>query len=180
MNKVIFTILILSLCSCTSSNKYEKLISDYAQTDKQGTWTDIQFKALEIKELEPIKVSDSITILKEEFDNNKSEQLQKLESYLKKNKEGLEKEQNSRFKMPTIVNMYTKYIENTQLAIDSIGKQEFVNIYGNVSADKILLQPVECRYSYVFPPTNPLQERSEVFYFLPDASKIVKSKQIKK
>jgi hypothetical protein len=49
------------------------LISEYAQTDKQGVFTDCEFKVVEIRELPAITVSDSINILKGIFeDDNKS------------------------------------------------------------------------------------------------------------
>lgn len=55
--------------SCSTGNKYEKLIADYVQTDKYGVWTDLSFKLVELEELSPLTVSDSIAILKKQFES---------------------------------------------------------------------------------------------------------------
>lgn len=74
MKQLFFTITIISsiFVSCSTGNKYEKLIADYVQTDKHGVWTDQSFKLVELEELSPLIVSDSIAILKKQFesDNN--------------------------------------------------------------------------------------------------------------
>ena len=37
-------IAVLFILGCSEQNKYEKAIADFVQTDKRGTWTDLQFK----------------------------------------------------------------------------------------------------------------------------------------
>lgn len=179
MKKLIYAFTLIVLFSCGPSNKYEKLISDYAQTDRHGTWTDIQFKALEIKELTPITVSDSLKILQEAFDENKTHWMTRLETSLSETQTKLDKEQKSRFKSKTIIDMYTKHIHTVSHRIDSVKASEFQSSYLNEKLEKVLLQPVQCRYSYVFPPTNPRQEITEIFYFTPDGKRIVSKTKVK-
>ena len=138
MKNVFLLLIVLLTISCTSKSKYEKLIGEHVQTDKHGTWTDVQFKIVTIEELPAIKVSDSIEILRKNFDAQKAELLKKYESDLNR-----------------------------------------WNIYEGMSSDKVLLLPVKCRYSYTLPVNNPRQERTDIFYFTADKSKIIKSHQIK-
>ena len=37
---------LLLLTGCTGQSNYEKAIADFVQTDKRGTWTDLQFKVI--------------------------------------------------------------------------------------------------------------------------------------
>lgn len=169
----------LFLASCGSGNKYEKLISDYVQTDKAGTWTDLQFEIIELKELTPVTVSDSITILKQVFEEENKAFIQRQETLLNMSIQNLEREQKSRFKSPLIIDGYQSTISKLNNSIDSVKQLQFTSQYNEINPDKILLQPVECKYSYIFPASNPRQERSDIFYFLPDRSKIIMKKQVK-
>ncbi|MDH6309464.1 hypothetical protein M2451_003854 [Dysgonomonas sp. PFB1-18] len=180
MKKLSILFIVFCIVSCsTNESKYEKLISDYVQTDKHGTWTDLDFKIVNLKELPPIKVSDSIAILQQEFEENKAKCLELQESHLKRSQENLEKEGKAKYGSKVITDMYNKHISDATRRIDSVKNLQFVNKYEGISSEKVLLQPVECRYSYVFPPSNPRQERTDIFYFLPDNSKILRQKQIK-
>ncbi|GEM_PF-241581 len=179
MKNVFLLLIVLLTISCTSKSKYEKLIGEHVQTDKHGTWTDVQFKIVTIEELPAIKVSDSIEILRKNFDAQKAELLKKYESDLNRWNENLQREKNARFKLPSIITSYTRYAEEAQLLLDSLKNTEFKNIYEGMSSDKVLLLPVKCRYSYTLPVNNPRQERTDIFYFTADKSKIIKSHQIK-
>lgn len=169
----------LLLISCSSNNQYEKLISDYVQTDKHGTWTDLQFKVVELKELTPFTVSDSIAILKQAFEDDNKAFIGRLETLLNMSSQNLKREESSRFKSKIIIDTYQTTISKLNHSIDSVKQLQFVSKYEGTNPDKILLQPVECKYSYVFPASSPKQERTDIFYFLPDHSKIIAKKQVK-
>lgn len=168
------------VCCQTSTNKYEKLIAQYAQTNKSGTFTDCQFEVIEIKELPAITVMDSVKILEDKFNTNKQELLASITSLIKLSENNLAKEEKSRYKLAPVIEGYKKTINAQNQRLDSIKGTAFVNIYQNERQDKILLQPVECSYSYILLPSNPRQERTDIFYFTPDLEKIVKQKQVKK
>ena len=120
----------------------------------------------------PITVSKRINILKEEFQKNTMKSLELEETYLKNTKENLRREENSRFKIKTAIDMYNKHILSIERRVDSIKQLQFTSRYDNISPNIVLLQPIECRYSFIFPGGNPRQERTDIFYFLPDYSKI--------
>lgn len=173
MKKVIYSLFVLILFSCSSGNKYEILIGDYVQTDKSGKWTDLQFKAIEITELEPITVSDSISILKTKFEAEKSEWLSRWDASIKRSKEGIEKEQKSRIRSKSIIDMYNEHIATYQHRIDSLNNVAFSTPYDNEKPDKTLLIPLECQYSVVLSP-YPLQKMTEIFYYSPAEDKIIR------
>ncbi|MDH6310936.1 hypothetical protein M2451_003800 [Dysgonomonas sp. PFB1-18] len=176
---IIYGVLFLLAVGCTKGNPYESLISDYAQTDRHGTWTDIQFEAIEIEELAPITVSDSLEILKEIFESDKALLLKNLDHLLKSSEKDLDRENKSRIKSSTMIDISTKRIRDTKHRIDSVSSIQFSSVYDKESSDKVLLQPVRCHYSYVFPQGNPVQKRTDIFYFTAEKNKIVKQKQIK-
>ena len=66
-NWLLLGVLILGLSSC-GSPEYEKAIADWVQTDKDGTWTDLDFELVEVQSIEDITVSDSLSILKKRFE----------------------------------------------------------------------------------------------------------------
>lgn len=175
----IYVFLLLVISSCSNSNPYEKLISDYVQTDQYGTWTDVQFESLEIEEQAPVKVSDSIAVLRNEFEKNKADYLNRLDGSLKSSEKGLKQEENTRIRSRAVIEMYGRHIRNARHRIDSLNHLQFTSVYDRVSPDKILLIPVRCKYSYVFPPGNPKQERTDIFYFTPGKDKITGQKQIR-
>ena len=49
-NLLMMAAALLLLTSCGGQSKYEKAIADFVQTDKRGTWTDLQFKVIEMGE----------------------------------------------------------------------------------------------------------------------------------
>lgn len=179
MGKYIITFILFCFMSCSSDNRYEKLISDYVQTDKSGVWTDLQFKIVELKENAPLTVSDSIVILKEDFEADNAIALNRFETLLNLSIKNLEKEEKSRFRSQLMIDEWTGAIAGLNNSIDSVKQLPFVSKYDGLAPDKVLLLPVECRYSYVFPASNPRQERTDIFYFLPDKNKIIAKKQVK-
>ncbi|GAB6119033.1 hypothetical protein [Dysgonomonas termitidis] len=180
MKKLLFIFIIVSIFSCSQKNEYEKLIREYAQTNKQGVFTDCQFESIEIKELPPITVSDSINFLKNTFEDDNKAYIKRQETLLKMSLEYMEIEKKARFKSQVIIDGFMNTIDQLNNSIDSVKQLNFKSRYDGLNVDKVLLQPVECRYSYVFPAGNPRQERTDIFYFLPDLSKITGQKQIRK
>jgi len=162
-----------STISCTTRNEYEPFIKEYAQTDISGVMTDKNFKAVNIEVQNPIKVSDSLMILKEKFDRERREDLNRLAESLKKTKEGLEREKMSGIKSKSIIRMYTQYINEVDEKLQEVTSRKFENIYYKESPDKVLLIPIKCRHSYLSTPDDCIEERTDLFYFAPDVRKIV-------
>ncbi|MDR2914063.1 MAG: hypothetical protein LBV74_04420, partial [Tannerella sp.] len=125
-------------------------------------FTDCEFKAIEIRELPAITVSDSIGILKGIFEDDNKSYLKREEILLNMSLKYMEKEKKSRFKAQFIIDGYMNTIAKINRSIDSIKQLKFTSIYDGMSSDKVLLQPVECRYSYTFPVGNLRQERTDI------------------
>ncbi len=177
----VFLLVLFGVLSCQSpTSKYEKLIAQYAQTNKNGTFTDCQFEAIEIKELPPITVADSIKILETEFNKEKERVIDLISSGIKLSEDNLAKEEQSRYKLAPVIDRYKKMISRENIRLDSIKNTHFINIYESQSTDTVLSQPVECHYSYILQASSPRQERTDVFYFTPDLQRITKQVQVKK
>lgn len=81
-NTMICTVLVLFFVACGApDSSYEKTIADFVQT-RDGTTHDLNFKVVELRELRTITVADSIRILSEEFEVNRSKDIEYAESIL--------------------------------------------------------------------------------------------------
>lgn len=140
---------LLLLTGCAGQSNYEKAIADFVQTDKRGTWTDLQFKVIEMGEPTDITVKDSIAILTEKFDAEKSKRLAMLNESIARNKKSME---NERFN--SMKEFYQKLIDKNQVLVDSLMKTsvELPDAYKNaaettVLAKKLLVSfplPIQC------------------------------------
>ena len=99
---------LLLLTGCAGQSSYEKAIADFVQTDKKGTWTDLQFKVIEMGEPTDITVKDSVAILTKKFDAEKSKRLAMLNESIARNKESMEKERFNSMNCPTRIKMQRK------------------------------------------------------------------------
>lgn len=152
---------LLLLASCTGQSKYEKAIADFVQTDKKGTWTDLQFKVIEMGEPTNITVGDSIAILTEKFDTEKDKRLTTLNESIARNKASMEKE-----RFATMKQFYQKLIDKNQVVVDSLAKTsvELPEAYRNAAETTVLAKEITCKFSIVNPMMgNAKQEITENF-----------------
>lgn len=160
-NLVMTAVALLLLTSCTGQSKYEKAIADFVQTDRKGTWTDLQFKVIEMGEPTNITVGDSVAILTEKFDAEKDKRMASLKESIARNKASMEKE-----RFATMKQFYQKLIDKNQVVVDSLAKTsvELPEAYKNVAATTVLAKEVVCKFSIVNPMMgNAKQEITETF-----------------
>ncbi len=163
MNKKILTtaVVILLLISCGGQSQYEKAIADFVQTDKKGTWTDLQFKVIEMSEPTNITVGDSVAMLTEKFETKKAKDLDFYNRRIMEHKASLEK---ARFK--PMKDFYQKSIAKNQVIVDSLTKTtvELPETYKGVVATTVLAKEITCKFSIVNPMVgNAKQEITETF-----------------
>lgn len=147
--------LMLSLFSCGVPD-YEKAISDWVQTETQG-----KFEMLEVMETSDITVSDSLSILRKQFDMQK----EKTISILKKDID------NSKTKLSFAkfagadMTGYEKHISKIESQLDSVSNTSFHSIYDNRKAEEVLIKVLKCRYAIT---TSGRKEKSGEFILSPD------------
>lgn len=149
------------LTSCGGQSKYEKAIADFVQTDKRGTWTDLQFKVIEMGEPTNITVGDSVAMLTEKFNTEKSKRLAMLNESITSNKASMEKE-----RFNTMKEFYQKLLDRSQATVDSLAKTsvELPEAYQNAAATTVLAKEITCKFSIVNPMVgNAKQEITENF-----------------
>lgn len=157
MNAVIAVFL---LTGCSGQNSYEKAIADFVQTDRSGTWTDMQFKVIEMGKPTDITVGDSIKILTDKFEAEKAKRLTVINESIARNTKNKEKEQFS-----SMSTFYQKMIDENQIQADSISKLVVTlpDAYKDAEATKVLAKEVTCKFSVVPPIYNTRQEMTETF-----------------
>ncbi len=160
-NLVIMAVALSLLTSCGGQSKYEKAIADFVQTDKKGTWTDLQFKVIEMGDPTDITVKDSVAFLTEKFDSEKSKRLATLNENIARNKKSMEKERFNSMK-----EFYRKLIDKNQALVDSLAKTsvELPAAYKNAEETTVLAKEITCKFSIVNPMlNNAKQEITENF-----------------
>lgn len=180
--RIVYLLLLVLLTSCSGPSAYEQAIADFVQTDKKGTKYDLKFKVLEIKELKKITVGDSITILTDDWEKEKTKKLTSLTESLERSKASLEKEKTKRFSTQTMIDMYNKSIDRYQHTIDSISSftPEKITQYGSRNKEEVLAILVECKYNAVPPMTNTTIEETREFVLSPDGKKCYRQSAPKK
>lgn len=155
---------LLLLTGCTGQSTHEKAIADFVQTDKRGTWTDLQFKVIEMSAPAEITVMDSITILTDAFETEKAESLARLNETIARHKVSIEKEN---FKVMKAI--YQKWIDRDQAKVDSLAKTAVVlpEAYQNAPETTLLAKEITCKFSIVPPTFNSRQEITETFLLNP-------------
>lgn len=148
-------ILLLSICvillSSCGTPAYEKAIKEYLEKQEIfGMKVDVQLE--EFVDKRDITVGDSIEILKENFEEQKSKLLQtwrdqkkEYEAWFERNKDTKFDFQKKRYKE------YTKRYAEFDPAIDSLEAVQFVdNVYVGKKKSKVLAKAVRYKCSYFF------------------------------
>lgn len=169
---------LLLLTSCGEQSKYKKAISDFVQTDKGGTWTDLQFKVIEMGDPTDITVKDSVAILTEKFEIDKEKRVTTLNESIARNKASMEKE-----RFATMKQFYQKLIDKNQVVVDSLMKTtvELPESYKNAAGTTVLAKEITCKFSIVNPMMgNAKQEITETFVLNADGDKCYRRNSKKK
>lgn len=177
-NLLITAAALLLLTSCEGQSKYEKAIADFVQTDKKGTWTDLQFKVIEMGEPTNITIGDSVAMLTEKFETKKAKELDFYNRRITEHKASMEKE---RFK--TMKEFYQKSIDKNQVVVDSLVKTsvELPDAYKNGTETTVLAKEILCKFSIVNPMLgNAKQEITETFVLNADGDKCYRRNSKKK
>lgn len=164
MKKILlFTFCLLIFSSCAVPD-YEKAVSGWIQTDKDGTRTDLKFEMLEVLETVEITVSDSLSILKEQFEKQRDKYISLFERDLHN------AETKISFARYAGVDLtpYQDNIDDIQAKLDSVKNQSFHSIYDGRNTEDVLAKVLKCRYAITSPILNVRQEKTESFLLSPD------------
>lgn len=147
--------LMLSLFSCSVPD-YEKAVSDWVQAETQG-----KFEMLEVLQTSDITVSDSLSILKKQFDMQKEKTISILEKDIDNSKTKLSF---AKFAGADLTD-YEKHINKIESQLDSVNNTSFHSIYDNRKAEEVLVKVLKCRYALT---TSGRKEMSGEFILSPD------------
>lgn len=161
---LLFVSLLALACTSCSVPDYEKAVSDWVQTDSHGTWIDMKFEMLEVLETKDITVSDSLSILKEQFDRQKDKTISTLKADIDNSKTRLSF---AKFAGADLED-YQRYIDKVESQLDSVNNISFHSIYDNRKTDEVLAKVLKCRYAVT---TSTRQEREGNFILSPDMKK---------
>lgn len=165
---VLTVLLLLSACASEES-VYEKAIADYVQTDKRGTWTDLQFKVVSLETADRT-VADSIQILAAAFEAEKTARIADEEKKLAYWLGVISDNPKSRE-----VGRYNENMAGINQRIDSLKSltlPENPRFLG-LAPDQVIGIVATCRYSFVMPGQDTRQERTDTFILSTDGKRVV-------
>lgn len=163
--------------ACSPSSRYETVISAYLQKEGKGSPEELKLKILHIEELPPVTVKDSMEILKEKFEKEKTGLLERQSTVLKMAESGLENAR--RLKMNVSIENYNQTIRKIQFSIDSILSCQWINVYSGSSPDEVLAKVIAVTYSCFVPALNREVEETRLFYLTPDGKSCTGSTTVK-
>lgn len=181
MKRILILPLFALLLSCGGmTSKYEKLIADVVQTDK-GVKIDMNFKADNIEEIGRISVADSIKIITDDFNADKTKKMEQYRQSLTRNEESLDKEKNSRHPGKTMMNFYQSNIDRYSHLIDSLEQTTPAGIvrYESRDSGEILAVVVRCTYTIDEPLTEKRATETFDFVLSPDGTQFYSKKRVK-
>lgn len=164
-----------------TTNKYEKIIADFVQTDSRGTKLDMNFKAEKLEEVHRITVADSIKIITDNFNTERDKQMASLEKTVSVFTENIEKAKATRRPSQTMIESYQSNIDKTNERIDALRAsfpEELIK-YENRDRNDVLTIIVRCTYSVDEPITNKRASETFDFFLSPDGTKCYYQKKIK-
>ncbi len=181
MKNLVYLIAIFSIVECsTGGSSLEKVISDYKQTDpKTGRLYDLNFKMIEMGELQKITVADSLRILEAEFQKENAGILENYQNLLSMAEKNLEQEKKNRRPSATMIDVHEKDIKKYEEKIAEIESNKAdLSKYSSRNADEILANVIVCTYSMDDLSGNNFTEKSE-FVLSPDGATVYKARRIR-
>lgn len=162
--KILFCSLALTafLFSCSSSqSEYEKVITDFLET-KNGVKTDLQIKYTKL-EISDISVSDSIALLKEQFEAEKAKKIQSIEQTIKLKEKSIAEQENRKNKLvaSVLIKSWQKELARKKEDLEKARnwKPDYLTRYDNRNPSDILSRKADATFSYFNPK---LQTRQEI------------------
>lgn len=163
--KILFCTLALMVLffGCSSSqSEYEKVITDFLET-KNGVKTDLQIKYSKLDVVD-ISVTDSIGILKEQFEAEKAKKIQSIEQTIKLKEESIAEQQNSDNKLvaSVLIKGWQRELarEKEDLEKAKNWKPDYLTRYDNRNPSDILSRKADVTFSYFNPQLQTRQEMS--------------------
>jgi hypothetical protein len=181
MKNLMYLIAIFIMVACsTGASSFEKVISEYKQMDpKTGSLYDLNFKMIEMGELQKITVADSLEILETEFQKENSWIIENYNTLLSMVKKNLEQEKKSRRPSATMIDVHEKDIKKYEEKIAEIkSNKPDLSKYSSRNADEILANVIVCTYSMDDLLGNNFTEKSE-FLLSPDGTTVYGTRRIR-
>jgi len=174
------TILLIASCNQTKS-KYAKAIAKEVQTDHRGTKYDLNFKVVELEELQKITVGDSLRILTDAFNTNRNRSIASYELDVERNIKSLENAKSNRFSTQTMIKFYEDNIAKYNRRIDSLKAitPTTTKKYEARSDNEILAILVRCKYAIDHPLSKVRIEENYKFTLSPDGTKCYSMVRVK-
>lgn len=176
----LFSIALFVACSTGSSSSFEKVISDYKQTDpKTGKLHNLHFKIIEMGQSEKITIADSLKILEADFQAENGKTIENYNNLLSMAKKNLEQEKSNNRPSATMIDVHEKDIKKYEEKIAELEKNKpDLSKYSSKSPDEALALIVVCTYSMNDLSGRNFTEKSE-FILSPDGKNVYKAKRIK-
>lgn len=160
----------LVVSSCSAQSKYEKVISDYLQT-RDDVKTDLKIEFLEMN-VSNITVSDSIAILQEKFEAEKSKKIESAQKSVSHWQNKIQEQGGKKNKVvaKALISDFSERLVRSEhdLKIAQEWQPDYLNRYKSRNTSDILAKKAESRFSFLNPKLQTRQEMTALFIFSAD------------
>jgi hypothetical protein len=177
MNKICTFIAIVLLCiSCSKQSEYERVITEALEVTN-GTRTDLQIKYSKL-EVSNVSIADSIAILKERFEKERSDLLTKREQEVQRYKDqiaGIEEKSSQDVADYVILKMYKTNLADAEVSLQKAKdwKPDYLNRYDSRNPSEVIAKKANATLSFFNPKLQTRQEMSPLFILSPDGKKVI-------
>lgn len=174
--------LISLLCSCSSpQSEQEKLITDFLETNN-GVKTDLQIKYSKF-EVSNILVSDSLAILKDQFETEKTKKIASIESTISNKEKSIAEQRAKKNKVVanSLIKMWEDDLVKQRRYLEEAKnwKPSYLSKYDSRNESEVLVQKIDITFSYFNPKLQVKQEMSAFVLLSADGKQCLRMQQIK-
>lgn len=177
----ILLFIIAMLCSCsTPQTELQKLVTDFLETNN-GVKTDLQVKYSKF-EVSNILVSDSIVILKAQFEAEKTKKIASIESTISNKQKSIaeQREKKNRVVANSLIKMWEDDLVNQRRYLEEAKnwKPSYLSKYGSRNESDVLVQKADVTFSYFNPKLQVKQEMSAFVLLSADGKKCLQMQRV--
>lgn len=169
------------LCSCSSpQSEQEKLVTDFLETNN-GVKTDLQIKYTKF-EVSNILVSDSMAILKAQFEAERAKKIESIERTIahKENSIAEQQEKKNKIVANSLIRMWEDELvkERQYLEEAKIWEPGYLSKYDSRNVSEVLVQKADITFSYFNPKLQVKQEMSAFVILSADGKECLKMQKL--
>lgn len=167
---ILFLFFPFVISSCSAQSDSQKAIIEYLET-QNGVRTDLKIEFLTFS-VSDITVADSVAILQNQFETERSKKIEAVEKSVKHWQESIEEQKGKKNQLvaKAVISNAEKRLADAEIKLKETQgwKPDYLNRYVSHNASDILAKKAESRFSFMNPCLQTRQEMTALFILSTD------------